>query len=97
MMHHLKWYFEQIYHFELYYAIVMQKLVEMIKNLPEILRSLRISSNLTQKQVADKLGVIQQTYQAYELGACLPSLEKFVMLAEIFDVSLDYLIGRKEY
>ena len=81
----------------MYYATGMQKSSRTEKDLPEILKGLRISSNLTQKQVAEKLGVIQQTYQAYELGACLPSLEKFIKLAEIFDVSLDYLIGRKEY
>ena len=36
-------------------------------------------------------------YQAYERGIALPNLKNFVKLADIFDVSLDYLLGRKEY
>jgi len=69
----------------------------MRKEFKEILKTLRSNSGMTQSQVATKIGVKEKTYQAYESGACMPSLERFVDLADLFDVSLDYLIGRKEY
>jgi len=63
----------------------------------EVIKTLRLGSSMTQKQVAEKIGVLPQTYQSYEVGTITPSLERFIDLAELFDVSLDYLIGRKEY
>ena len=51
----------------------------------------------TQSDVAEMLGITYQSYQAYERGVSLPSLQNFLKLAEIFDVSLDYLVGKKEY
>lgn len=65
-------------------------------NLPLNLKQLRKSNNYTQKYVADKLGITYQSYQAYEKGKSLPSLQSFISLAELFDVSLDSLIGRDE-
>lgn len=35
-------------------------------------------------------------YQAYEIGKAVPTLQNFIKLADLYDVSLDYLIGRKE-
>ncbi len=66
-------------------------------NFPNIIKKLRIHNNWTQQYVAEKIGIKYQSYQAYELGLSLPSLENFIKLADLFDVSLDYLIGRKEY
>ena len=63
----------------------------------KILKELRNIENLTQREVAEKIGVRYQSYQAYELGLSLPSLENFIKLADLFEVSLDYLIGRKGY
>ena len=50
----------------------------------------------TQKQVADYLEIAQPSYIRYENGSSEPSLEKLVKLADLFDVSVDYLLGRKE-
>ena len=63
---------------------------------PKILRGLRQSSGCTQQDVAQKLGIAYQSYQAYERGVALPTLKNFVAIADLFDVSLDYLLGRKE-
>ncbi len=66
-------------------------------HLSKRIKELRLVSGYTQKYVADKIGVKYQSYQAYELGLSLPSLKNLVKLADLFDVSLDYLVGRKEY
>lgn len=58
------------------------------------LKSLRTQLGLTQKQVADEIGIRYQSYQAYEQGLTLPNLKNFIKLADFFEVSLDYLIGK---
>ena len=63
------------------------------KNLLE----LRKINNLTQRQVAESLGITQPSYIRYENGKAEPSLENLVKIADLFDVSIDYLCGRKEY
>ncbi len=60
------------------------------------LRELRKDSHETQLQVAEGLGIPRQHYQKFEAGEVLPSLEKFIALADHFNVSLDYLAGRSE-
>jgi len=64
--------------------------------LGEILTNLRNSKNWTQTDVANKLNIKYQSYQAYERGIAVPTLQNFIKLADLYDVSLDYLIGRKD-
>lgn len=52
---------------------------------------------LTQQQMAEKLGITQPSYIRYENGSSQPSLETLVKIADIFDVSIDYLLGRKDF
>lgn len=54
----------------------------------------RLSQGLTMKQVADKLGVAECTYCAYEHGTREPNIEKLVKLAEVFDCTVDDLIAK---
>ena len=54
-------------------------------------------NKLTQRQVADYLQIAQPSYIRYENGSSEPSLDALVKLADLFDVSVDYLLGRKEY
>ena len=61
------------------------------------LKELRTENNLTQKQVATKLGIRQQSYTRYENGAGEPSLDTLVAIAKIYNVSVDYLLGLTEY
>lgn len=63
---------------------------------PIILRGLRQACGYSQQYVAEKLGIAYQSYQAYERGVSLPTLKNFVAIADLFDVSLDYLLGRKD-
>lgn len=53
-------------------------------------------NRLTQRQVADHLSISQPSYIRYENGTAEPTLENLVKLADIFDVSIDYLCGRKD-
>ena len=66
------------------------------KILSNRLFELRESNNYTQMDVAAKLGVSYQSYQAYERGIAVPTLQNFIKLAKLYDVSTDYLIGREE-
>jgi transcriptional regulator with XRE-family HTH domain len=60
----------------------------------EILRNLREDSDKTQTELADFLNVKQTTYSKYELGKINVPIEVFVKLADFYDVSVDYLLGR---
>lgn len=73
------------------------KIMNEMYEFSNIIKELRRKEEMTQREVAEKIGVRYQSYQAYELGLSLPSLENFIKLADLFEVSLDYLIGRKDY
>ena len=57
------------------------------------LKKLRISSNLTQTQVAKRIGIVVSAVSSYESGTRFPSLEMLIKLAALFHVSTDYLLG----
>ena len=50
----------------------------------------------TQRQVAEYLGISQPSYIRYENGSSEPTLENLAKLAELYKVSVDYLLGRTE-
>ncbi|MBE5752373.1 MAG: helix-turn-helix transcriptional regulator [Clostridia bacterium] len=54
-------------------------------------------NKLTQRQMADYLKIAQPSYIRYENGSAEPSLENLVKIADYFDVSVDYLLGRADY
>ena len=60
----------------------------------ENIRSLRIDKNLTQKQVAQHLGISQNTYSQYEIGVLNYPVDALIKLADLYGVSVDYLLGR---
>ncbi len=59
------------------------------------LLELRKQYELTQNQMAQKLGITQPAYIRYENGTAEPTQTMLVQIADIFDVSVDYLLGRK--
>lgn len=61
---------------------------------PDILMSLRKSRSMTQKQVAEALGIGQSTYALYEIGKRLPDMHTIIKIADYFGVACDYLLGR---
>lgn len=54
---------------------------------------LRKIHNLSQEELAEKIGVTRQTLSKYETGESLPDIEKSKLLADVFSVSLDDLIA----
>lgn len=58
------------------------------------LKGLRLQQNVTQKRIADAIGVSPRNIQNFEYGTARPKLENVVKLADFFDVSTDYLLGR---
>ncbi len=50
----------------------------------------------TQSYTADKVGVARTTYTAYENGTKTPPLDTVNLIADLFEVSTDYLLGRTE-
>ena len=62
----------------------------------ERLRTLRIENKVMAKDVAALLGITYRNYQHYENGKVEPNISGLITLANFFDVSLDYLIGRTD-
>lgn len=60
----------------------------------ENLKILRKRINLTQKEVADAVGITFQTYSYYETGRTNPTPEMLCKLADFFGVTVDELLGR---
>lgn len=72
-------------------------IIKRMKRFQEALVEQRKLNRLTQREVAKRLGISQPSYIRYENGKAEPSLENLVKLADMFDVSVDYLLGRTDY
>ena len=57
---------------------------------------LREDSDRKQVEVAKYLGVTQSTYSSYERGDINIPVEALIKLADLYDVSTDYLVGRSK-
>ena len=68
----------------------------MRMNLSDALRRFRKHANITQKQAAQGANASERVYQDYEYGKVIPSATVLIALADSFDVSLDYLVGRSD-
>lgn len=60
------------------------------------IKQLRQEHDITQKELADFLGVTPKAVSFYELGQRMPPNEMILKLAQKFCVSTDYLLGNKE-
>lgn len=58
------------------------------------LKFLRDDKNLTQQNLADYLKVARSTISSWELGTTEPDLSLLVKIADYFNVSTDFLLGR---
>ena len=65
----------------------------MLKNLKE----LRKEAGLSQKYIAHKLNISQQTYSDYENDKTEPTMEVLLQIASLFGVSVDELLGREGF
>ena len=57
---------------------------------------LRKSKNLTQKELGDKIGVMNYTIANWEQDRSKPSVDDLITLADFFECSIDYLVGRED-
>lgn len=62
----------------------------------ERLKDLRISKNVMAKTMADNLGISYRNYQRYERGEMDTPVSKLIVIADFFNVSIDYLVGRTD-
>ena len=60
------------------------------------LKEIREDNDLKQADVARALGIKQQQYSEYERGVVLISIEKLDKLADFYNTSIDYLVGRTD-
>lgn len=57
---------------------------------------LRKSKKLTQQEVANKLNISRSAYAGYEVGRRVPEYTTLENMANLFDVPIDYLVGRSD-
>lgn len=63
---------------------------------PKRLKEQRIAKGKTQKEMAIALDIERPSYVTYETGKTYPKFENLMKIAEILEISIDYLVGLKE-
>jgi len=66
-----------------------------MKNINETIKQLRTDANMTQDQLAEKLGVSRQAVSQWETGFTLPDVALLPTIADTFGVTIDALFGRE--
>lgn len=80
---------------ESYLKLKKQKEEEK-KNLFSVrLKELRLQHGFSQEELSEQIGIKQSSYSDWENGKFKPNYEKLEKIADFFDVSLDWLVGRK--
>lgn len=67
---------------------------EIMESFPQRLRKLREERGMLQRELADKLNVSRVAVTQYEQGKRFPEWDTLRKIADIFGVSIDYLLGR---
>lgn len=70
--------------------------VKKMTKLPERLLGLREEWHLSQKALVKEMGLALNTYVRYERGEREPTASVLVQIADFYDVTLDYLVGRSD-
>ena len=60
------------------------------------LKECRTNRGVTQQEVAIYCDITEKTYQNYELMTREPKLEILIRIADYYDISLDWLVGRSD-
>ena len=61
------------------------------------LREMRMKREITQQRMSELLNIALRSYQCYEGGDRNPSFDTLINIADILDVSIDYLLGRDNF
>lgn len=75
-----------------FYIIIYMVIIMKIQRI----RDLREDADLTQTEMGKILGLEQRTYAYYENGGRTIPIEILIMLADYYDVSVDYILGRTD-
>ncbi len=62
----------------------------------ERIKELRMERGLKQREMAEQFGLALTSYQSYEYATRYPEFPGLIAIADFFDVSLDYLVGRSD-
>lgn len=65
-----------------------------MRDFSEVLRELRTEKGVSQKALGELLGITDRNIRFYEAGSHRPDFDGLLLLADYFEVSLDYLVGR---
>lgn len=65
-----------------------------MKDFSEVLKELRLERNISQKALGEVLDISDRNIRFYESGEHRPDFDGLLLLADYFQVSLDYLTGR---
>ena len=68
----------------------------MVSNISERILSLRKERGLNQEEIARQTGIGYRSYRRYESGEREPTASTIITLADFFQVSADYLLGRTD-
>ena len=60
------------------------------------IQDLRIDSDLSQKKIGEILHISQRSYSHYETGSRNIPIEMLIRLADYYDTTIDYLVGRTD-
>ena len=61
------------------------------------IQDLRIDSDLSQKKIGEILHISQRSYSHYETGSRNIPIEMLIRLADYYDTTIDYLVGRTDH
>ncbi|WP_200806715.1 helix-turn-helix domain-containing protein [Pilibacter termitis] len=67
-----------------------------LENMQEIIRNLRESAGISQKEIAKKLFVSRTTYQKFERGEYDPPLSFIIALSDLFQIDPKWLISNRQ-
>ena len=84
----------KISHFGIFYIIPIW--YNVVKGISMRLKELRKSRKISQVKLAMDLNMNQNTISRYETGEREPGVTELILLADYFDVSIDYLVGRTD-
>lgn len=71
----------------------MMERTKFLKLLGERIKQLREEKGYQQKDIANRLGISKQAFSNYENGTREPNLLTVIRIADLFDVSVEYLLG----
>lgn len=74
----------------------MNKVKDDNQNIANAILRVRQENKLSQEEFAEKVGVTRQAVSRWEMGVSVPSINTFILISDIFNVSIDSMVKNKE-